>query len=272
MVRHHCYLRCWRSGPARQARSSRVYPAPGLPRLVGRELRITRVSRCVARGHKARASFMSAGCCWRRSLAADGGSGTSRGHVPELRSPYKRPQRCCAAWRVTPSRAAISAHEYPMFRSPVTAQVIASSSSAASPVMSVRASASPAATRRAWARITRRANAAYSSFSTGRRRRFGVKLLLTVDRLAGPPAVETGGRWRPRAVVPAWPRSCSCALLLPPRPGEGGTAWGLHPIGAGVVEPGVEVKLRLLDALDWQRSPRERVVLLWRGHAKGSCG
>ena len=26
-------------------------------------------------------------------------------------------------------------------------------------------------------------------------------------------------------------------LLLPPRPGEGGTAWGLHPIGAGVVEP-----------------------------------
>ncbi len=31
------------------------------------------------------------------------------------------PQRCCAAWRVTPSRAAISAHEYPVFRSPVTA-------------------------------------------------------------------------------------------------------------------------------------------------------
>ena len=32
---------------------------------------------------------------------------------------------------------------------------------------------------------------------------------------------------------------------------RGLTAWGLHPIGAGVVEPGVEVKLRLLDALDW---------------------
>jgi hypothetical protein len=69
------------------------------------ELRITRVSRCVARGPKARASFMSAGWWWRRSLAVDGSSGTSRGHAPELRSPYKRPQRCCAAWRVTPSRA-----------------------------------------------------------------------------------------------------------------------------------------------------------------------
>jgi len=39
-------------------------------------------------------------------------------------------------------------------------------------------------------------------------------------------------------------------LLLPPRPPEGITAWDLHPIGAEVVEPGVEVKLRLLDALD----------------------
>jgi hypothetical protein len=32
---------------------------------------------------------------------------------------------------------------------------------------------------------------------------------------------------------------------------DGVTAWGLHPIAAGVVEPGVEVKLRLLDALEW---------------------
>jgi hypothetical protein len=55
----------------------------------------------------------------------------------------------------------------------------------------------------------------------------------------------------------------------PPSPAF--AAWGLHPIGAGVVEPGVEVKLRLLDALDWQRAPRERVVLVWRGRAKGSC-
>ncbi len=42
-------------------------------------------------------------------------------------------------------------------------------------------------------------------------------------------------------------------LLLPPRPPEGVTAWGLHPIGAEVVEPGVEVKLRLLDPLECQR-------------------
>jgi hypothetical protein len=41
-------------------------------------------------------------------------------------------------------------------------------------------------------------------------------------------------------------------LLLPPRPGEG-IGLGLHPIGAGLVEPGVEVKLQLLDALDCQR-------------------
>ena len=34
---------------------------------------------------------------------------------------------------------------------------------------------------------------------------------------------------------------------------RGLTAWGLHPIGAEVVEPGVEVKLRVLDALDCQR-------------------
>ena len=39
------------------------------------ELRITRVSQGAARGLKARASFMFAGCCWWRSLAVDGGSG-----------------------------------------------------------------------------------------------------------------------------------------------------------------------------------------------------
>ncbi len=52
-------------------------------------------------------------------------------------------------------------------------------------------------------------------------------------------------------------------LLLPPWPVEGVTAWGLHPTGAGAVEPGVEVKLRLLDALDWQRL---------RASGLGSCG
>jgi hypothetical protein len=44
------------------------------------DLRITRVFSCVARGFKARPSFMFAGCCWWRSLAIDGGSGTSQGH------------------------------------------------------------------------------------------------------------------------------------------------------------------------------------------------
>src|SRR5262249_33798137 len=37
---------------------------------------------CVARQFKARASFMFAGGCRWRSLAVDGGSGTSRGHTP----------------------------------------------------------------------------------------------------------------------------------------------------------------------------------------------
>ena len=54
------------------------------------ELRITRVFSCVARGFKARASFMFAGCCWWRSLAVDGGSGTSRGHGPVMRRPGSR--------------------------------------------------------------------------------------------------------------------------------------------------------------------------------------
>jgi len=45
------------------------------------DLRITRVSPCVAREFKACASFMFAGCCWWWSLAVDGGSGASRGHA-----------------------------------------------------------------------------------------------------------------------------------------------------------------------------------------------
>ena len=44
-----------------------------------RDLRITRVFSCAARGPKVRASFMFAGCCRWRSLAADGSSGASRG-------------------------------------------------------------------------------------------------------------------------------------------------------------------------------------------------
>jgi hypothetical protein len=63
------------------------------------DLRITRVSRCVDRVFKAYASFMFAGCCWWRSLAADGGSGTSRGHA-RRRPVMRRPGARCrgSAW------------------------------------------------------------------------------------------------------------------------------------------------------------------------------
>ena len=49
------------------------------------DLRITRVFSCAARGSRACASFMFAGCCWRRSLAVDGRSGASEGHGPVMR-------------------------------------------------------------------------------------------------------------------------------------------------------------------------------------------
>ncbi len=54
------------------------------------DLHITSVFPCVARGFKPRASFMFTGCCWRRPLAVDGGSGTSGGHAwsaPVMRGP-----------------------------------------------------------------------------------------------------------------------------------------------------------------------------------------
>jgi hypothetical protein len=54
------------------------------------DLRITRVSPCVARGFESRASFMFAGCCWCRSLAVDGCSGASRGHALVMRRPGSR--------------------------------------------------------------------------------------------------------------------------------------------------------------------------------------
>ena len=67
----------------------RLVPAhrPMFPRcgLVGQmttgELRITSVFPCVARGFKPHASFRFTGYCWWRSLAVDGGSGTSGGHA-----------------------------------------------------------------------------------------------------------------------------------------------------------------------------------------------
>ena len=71
-----------------------------------------------------------------------------RGHLRDTRlmcvALYERPHRCCAACRVTPTRAAISAHDYPASRSPMTAWPMASSSSVAIPVMSASASTSPA--------------------------------------------------------------------------------------------------------------------------------
>jgi hypothetical protein len=57
------------------------------------ELRITSVFPCVARGFKAYASFKFTDCCWWRSLAVDGGSGTSRGHALGSATRQRRP-RC----------------------------------------------------------------------------------------------------------------------------------------------------------------------------------
>jgi hypothetical protein len=54
------------------------------------DLRITRVSPCVAPGLKARANFMFAGGCWCRSLVVDGRSGASRGHASVMRRPGSR--------------------------------------------------------------------------------------------------------------------------------------------------------------------------------------
>ena len=68
------------------------------------DLRITRVFSCVARGFKARAGFMFAGCCWRRSLAVDGSSGTSRGHASAAQSSQERlPRPSAHTWlRLSP--------------------------------------------------------------------------------------------------------------------------------------------------------------------------
>ena len=70
----------WQAGPDRRPPGPRAGSGAA-------ELRITRVFPCVAHGFKACPSFMFAGCCWRRPLAIDGGSGTSRGHGPVMRGP-----------------------------------------------------------------------------------------------------------------------------------------------------------------------------------------
>ena len=68
--------------------------------------------------------------------------------------------------------------------------------------------------------------------------------------------------------VAGLPREGASACSFLPWPSQGGTAWGLHPIGAGLVESGVEVKLRLHDALECQRLRTSWVVLVWRGRPK----
>src|SRR5262249_1108868 len=60
------------------------------------DLRITSVFPCVARGFKACASFMFAGCCWWRSLVVDGCSGASRGHARNAWAKCSMPRRCRA--------------------------------------------------------------------------------------------------------------------------------------------------------------------------------
>src|SRR6266567_3073196 len=67
------------------------------------ELHITRVFSGVGRGLEGRAGFMFAGCCWWRSLAVGGGSGTSRGHAPVMRGPGSR-RRGAAARHPAPPR------------------------------------------------------------------------------------------------------------------------------------------------------------------------
>ena len=77
------------------------------------DLRITSMSRALLAGFKARASFMFTGCCWRRPLAVDGGSGASRGHARTAWARSARPGRpavtCCSPRRRRPVRTAFAA-------------------------------------------------------------------------------------------------------------------------------------------------------------------
>jgi hypothetical protein len=66
-------------GPRDEVQGVPSYPARTATNSASAELRITSVFPCVARGLKACASFKFTGCCWWRSLAVDGGSGTPRG-------------------------------------------------------------------------------------------------------------------------------------------------------------------------------------------------
>jgi hypothetical protein len=78
-------------GPARRPVDNAAL-TPARPVMPSRsELRITRVFPGVAHRFKARVTFMFAGCCGWRSLAADSSSGASRGHTLMRR---RGPVRC----------------------------------------------------------------------------------------------------------------------------------------------------------------------------------
>ena len=102
-------------------------------------------------------------------------------------------------------------------------------------------------------------NEAYSSFPADRRRRFGVKLLLTASDFAGLPVVD------------GWPglvASCSRSwvvrggrhlLLLPPRPGDGGNGLGPSPD-----------RCRGLWSREWRSSCG--CLMLWSGRGSARAG
>src|SRR5215468_12517860 len=83
----------------------------GLPHPYAGDLRITRVFSCVARGFRARASFMFAGCYWWRSLAVDGSSGASRGHARNASARCSVERRCCCG-RLLADTAGLRAVHY----------------------------------------------------------------------------------------------------------------------------------------------------------------
>ena len=170
-------------------------------------------------------------------MAVDGGSGTSRGHAPNCVAPTSGPALLCfLAGHTEPDRdLGPRIPDVPEPRDGLGDRLVqlGGESGHVGQGVNVTGCLSPgvgaygAANERGVLVILDRPSS------------LGVNLVLTLDR---PLRLPVAVGWS--AVVGA------ICLLLPPRPREGGTAWGLHPIGAEVVEPGVEVKLRLLDALD----------------------
>jgi hypothetical protein len=113
------------------------------------ELRITRVSRCVAHVFDSRASFMFAAHCPWRSLAVDGDSGTSRGHAPECvgLSTIGPALLCCLSGDAEPGRDL--GPRVPSVPQPDVGLAHGLVQLGGEPRMSARASTSPLATRRA---------------------------------------------------------------------------------------------------------------------------